>query len=83
MYFYCLQGKRKMAYERKEISIEAIRRQEDICREIYDRFVSEKSRPLAMVDTYGCQQNEADSEKLRGYLAEWATASRRTSSRPT
>lgn len=22
----------------------------------------------AMVDTYGCQQNEADSEKLRGYL---------------
>ena len=22
-----------------------------------------------MVDTYGCQQNEADSEKLRGYLA--------------
>ena len=26
--------------------------------------------PLAMVDTYGCQQNEADSEKLRGMLAE-------------
>ena len=23
---------------------------------------------LAYVDTYGCQQNEADSEKLRGYL---------------
>ena len=59
-----------MAYERKEISIEAIRRQEDICREIYDSFVSQKNRPLAMVDTYGCQQNEADSEKLRGYLAE-------------
>ena len=59
-----------MAYERKEISIEDIRRQEDICREIYDKFVSAKSHPLAMVDTYGCQQNEADSEKLRGYLAE-------------
>ena len=59
-----------MAYERKEISIESIRRQEDICREIYDSFVSQKNRPLAMVDTYGCQQNEADSEKLRGYLAE-------------
>ena len=26
--------------------------------------------PLALVDTYGCQQNEADSEKLRGMLAE-------------
>ena len=24
---------------------------------------------LAFVDTYGCQQNEADSERLRGYLA--------------
>ena len=28
------------------------------------------SRPLAYVDTYGCQQNESDSEKLRGMLAE-------------
>ena len=36
-----------MAYERKEISIESIRRQEDICREIYDSFVSQKNRPLA------------------------------------
>ncbi len=26
--------------------------------------------PLAFVDTYGCQQNEADSEKLRGMLTE-------------
>ncbi|MGE4485497.1 MAG: tRNA (N6-isopentenyl adenosine(37)-C2)-methylthiotransferase MiaB [Oscillospiraceae bacterium] len=26
--------------------------------------------PLAFVDTYGCQQNEADSEKLRGMLRE-------------
>ena len=63
-----------MAYERKEISIDSIRRQEDICREIYDSFVSQKNRPLAMVDTYGCQQNEADSEKLRGYLAEMGYA---------
>ena len=26
--------------------------------------------PLAYVETYGCQQNEADSEKIRGYLVE-------------
>ena len=26
--------------------------------------------PVAFVETYGCQQNEADSEKLRGYLAQ-------------
>ena len=25
--------------------------------------------PTAYVETYGCQQNEADSEKIRGYLA--------------
>ncbi|MBQ4381335.1 MAG: radical SAM protein, partial [Oscillospiraceae bacterium] len=25
-------------------------------------------RPLCLVDTYGCQQNEADSEKIRGML---------------
>lgn len=25
-------------------------------------------KPMAFVDTYGCQQNEADSEKLRGML---------------
>ena len=26
--------------------------------------------PLAYVETYGCQQNEADSEKLRGFLVQ-------------
>ena len=30
--------------------------------------------PLAFVDTYGCQQNEADSEKLRGMLREMGYA---------
>lgn len=30
--------------------------------------------PLALVSTYGCQQNEADSERLRGYLAEMGYA---------
>ncbi len=28
------------------------------------------ARPLAWVDTYGCQQNEADSERIRGMLRE-------------
>ncbi len=27
-----------------------------------------EGQPLAFVDTYGCQQNEADSERIRGYL---------------
>ena len=35
------------------------------------RFWQEQGiTPTAYVETYGCQQNEADSEKLRGYLAQ-------------
>lgn len=58
-----------MAYERNEIPASDIIAQEDICREVFDMVTADGRRPLAMVDTYGCQQNEADSEKLRGYLA--------------
>ena len=59
-----------MKYERKVIDSEQIRRQEQICAEIFDVVTADGKRPLAMLDTYGCQQNEADSEKIRGYLAE-------------
>ena len=58
-----------MPYERKVIDIGAIQAQQDICNQIFDQVTAGGHRPLAMVDTYGCQQNEADSEKLRGYLA--------------
>ena len=58
-----------MPYERKVIDIGAIQAQQDICSQIFDKVTAGGCRPLAMVDTYGCQQNEADSEKLRGYLA--------------
>ena len=61
-------------YEIKKITPEQIRQQEQICAEIYDRLNASVARPLAMVDTYGCQQNEADSEKIRGYLAEMGYA---------
>ena len=63
-----------MAYIRKVIAPEEIGRQEAICARIAARFGAEGARPLALVDTYGCQQNEADSEKLRGYLAEMGYA---------
>lgn len=55
---------------RETINISRIKQQEDICAEIFETVTADGKRPLAMVDTYGCQQNEADSEKLRGYLAE-------------
>jgi tRNA-2-methylthio-N6-dimethylallyladenosine synthase len=50
-----------------EISAAEVARQREICRELKDRLGAGQ---LALVDTYGCQQNEADSERLRGYLAE-------------
>ena len=40
------------------------------CDKIAAYWQSENITPTAYVETYGCQQNEADSEKLRGYLAQ-------------
>ena len=59
-----------MAYKRIVIDTDQIKEQEAVCAEIFEHVTANGQRPLAMVDTYGCQQNEADSEKLRGYLAE-------------
>ncbi len=40
------------------------------CDKIAAYWQSEAIVPTAYVETYGCQQNEADSEKLRGYLTQ-------------
>ena len=40
------------------------------CDKISAYWRSENRTPTAYVETYGCQQNEADSEKLRGYLVQ-------------
>ncbi len=50
------------------ISPEDIERQREICSKIQEHTAALSREPLALVDTYGCQQNEADSERLRGYL---------------
>ena len=52
------------------ISEEEIARQMDVCRQVAQRNQTRSAPPLALVDTYGCQQNEADSEQLRGMLRE-------------
>ncbi|MBQ9411708.1 MAG: tRNA (N6-isopentenyl adenosine(37)-C2)-methylthiotransferase MiaB [Oscillospiraceae bacterium] len=59
-----------MSYERIELPRERIEAQEAIARRVAARFQAEGKQPLALVDTYGCQQNESDSERIRGYLAE-------------
>ena len=43
--------------------------QADFCHKINAFWHQQDITPKAYVETYGCQQNEADSEKLRGYLS--------------
>ena len=50
------------------ISPEDIARQREFCEKIQERLAAQPREYLAFVDTYGCQQNEADSERIRGYL---------------
>ena len=57
-----------MPYKRVEISADELARQREICFEIRERIQALGRQPLALVDTYGCQQNEADSEEIRGYI---------------
>ena len=60
-----------MSYTRKVIPDESISLQHEICARI-KAAAEERGETglLALVDTYGCQQNEADSEHLRGWLSE-------------
>ena len=55
-----------MAYNRVEIPAQELERQREICESIRKGLGGAK--PLAFVDTYGCQQNESDSEAIRGYI---------------
>ena len=52
------------------ISQEELQNQFACCDKIAAFWQSQNITPTAYVETYGCQQNEADSEKLRGYLAQ-------------
>ncbi len=50
------------------ISPEQIAAQLDCCQAAARLTAQWDAQPLAFVDTYGCQQNEADSERIRGFL---------------
>ena len=52
------------------VTEEELNRQREYIQEIRSLIADRYTAPLALVDTYGCQQNEADSEKLRGMLRE-------------
>ena len=52
------------------ISQEQLQQQYDFCDRIAAYWKDRDTVPTAYVETYGCQQNEADSERIRGYLAQ-------------
>ena len=52
------------------ISEQELNKQLDYCHKISAYWREKNLTPLAYVETYGCQQNEADSERIRGLLAE-------------
>ena len=52
------------------ISQEELQGQFAYCDKIASYWQEKNLVPKAYVETYGCQQNEADSEKLRGYLCQ-------------
>ena len=50
------------------ISSQELARQEEFCAQVRACWLSQGHTPKAYVETYGCQQNEADSERIRGML---------------
>ena len=52
------------------ISHEELAKQYSFCEQIRAFWHQQNITPLAYVETYGCQQNEADSERIRGMLIE-------------
>lgn len=59
-----------MSYKRTEVKPEELETQRGYMARVKEKNALLTRRPLAFVDTYGCQQNEADSEKIRGMLSE-------------
>ena len=45
-------------------------RQKEFEKKIKEMFASREAHPVACVDTFGCQQNVADGQKLMGMLLE-------------
>ena len=58
--------------DRSQVVIPAgeIARQRDFTQKLAELYSQLDHQPMAMVDTYGCQQNVADSQRLMGMLRE-------------
>ena len=58
-----------MSKQTTVINPDQLNTQFGFCDKIATFWHGQNITPTAYVETYGCQQNEADSEKIRGYLA--------------
>ena len=72
-----------MSHKVAEVPAEELERQKKIMEQVAERSASLSAPPLALVDTYGCQQNEVTAKKFAACSAKWATASRTMSVRQT
>ena len=59
-----------MSKQTTVISPDQLAAQFGFCDKIAAYWHNQNRTPIAYVETYGCQQNEADSEKIRGYLTQ-------------
>ena len=59
-----------MKRENVLVSEDALARQREFEAKIKEMFTSREAHPVACVDTFGCQQNVADGQKLMGMLAD-------------
>ncbi len=59
-----------MKRETTRIAPEEVEKQLEYCAQLKAVHAPMDRPPLAFVDTYGCQQNEADSQRIRGFLSQ-------------
>ena len=59
-----------MKRENVLVSEDALARQREFEAKIKEMFTSREAHPVACVDTFGCQQNVSDGEKIKGMLAQ-------------
>ena len=55
----------------RNVSAEELNKQQPFLKKVREHYITHKpdAPPLACVRTYGCQQNVADSERIKGMLA--------------
>ena len=67
-----------MASSTNLITKEQLMVQHEFADQVQAYWAARGIQPTAWIDTYGCQQNEADSERMLGCSLKWATMRNRS-----